>query len=156
MTRDANSPAAADWQRWRDIECGPANPATPPAPPPACPSCTSRLVAPHRAAQCTLYWNDGAVIQSVHSVKACPPITSRLLGAVRICPMGMKSGIEIGVRRAELTRCATAVNKECCDEPTEVCSGGQPQSCNAACAKVSDTQHVLLKKAALVTVSPEL
>ena len=29
-----------------------------------------------------------------------------------------------------------AVTAECCDEPTESCSGGKPSSCNTGCAAV--------------------
>ena len=39
---------------------------------------------------------------------------------------------------SDLDARATAVNEECCDEPTEDCSSGRPATCNLGCA------HVLL------------
>jgi hypothetical protein len=37
---------------------------------------------------------------------------------------------------AELSACTTAVNDECCNEPSEDCSSGEPATCNAGCARV--------------------
>lgn len=37
---------------------------------------------------------------------------------------------------SDLTERAAAVTRECCDEPTEDCSSGQPATCNAGCAMV--------------------
>ena len=37
---------------------------------------------------------------------------------------------------ADLAKRAAAVTAECCDEPTEDCSSGQPAVCNAGCAAV--------------------
>lgn len=36
----------------------------------------------------------------------------------------------------ELQICSDAINGECCDEPTEDCSSGEPASCNAGCKAV--------------------
>jgi hypothetical protein len=37
---------------------------------------------------------------------------------------------------AELDAALETVNGECCDEPTEDCSGGYPATCNTGCAAV--------------------
>jgi hypothetical protein len=44
------------------------------------------------------------------------------------CPACV-TGQEFGV-------CTAAINAECCDEPTEDCSSGEPAVCNAGCAAV--------------------
>ena len=37
--------------------------------------------------------------------------------------------------------CSNAVTAECCDEPSEDCSSGEPATCNAGCATVVVPVH---------------
>ena len=53
---------------------------------------------------------------------------------------------------ADLDSRVSAMNGECCDEPSEDCSSGQPSACNAGCASVllpffTDCSEVLGKHA---------
>ena len=65
-------------------------------------------------------------------------------------------GPEAGDGNGDSTRCtdsnlaarSAVVNAECCDEPTEDCSGGAPATCNSRCAAVlvpyfEDCQRIL-------------
>eukprot|EP01043_Picozoa_sp_COSAG02_P011290 COSAG02_NODE_414_length_22826_cov_9.001364_8_plen_441_part_00 len=54
-------------------------------------------------------------------------------------------------KTSDLVDRTAAVTNECCDEPTEDCSSGQPATCNAGCAAVlvpyyQDCQEVLAKE----------
>jgi hypothetical protein len=48
----------------------------------------------------------------------------------------------------DLSARTTTVNDECCDEPTEDCSGGRPHTCNAGCESRHRTLPVSLSHSA--------
>eukprot|EP01046_Picozoa_sp_COSAG06_P092060 COSAG06_NODE_38303_length_425_cov_0.616564_1_plen_111_part_01 len=75
------------------------------------------------------------------SARAYPPSHERLhavlalliLAATR--PSAQSQPHPCGSEQELVARCA-AVTAECCDEPSEVCTGGMPTTCNAGCANV--------------------
>ena len=78
--------------------------------------------------------------QHLDMVRAALPGTE-----LRSDPHGHSSVPEIAHRRSQQSRRCTfdslssrsaELNSECCDEPTEDCSSGEPATCNAGCAAV--------------------
>lgn len=51
-----------------------------------------------------------------------------------LCPVTCGTCVDTNCNAADLSSRSEAINRECCDEPGEDCSGGYPHSCNPGCA----------------------
>jgi hypothetical protein len=70
----------------------------------------------------TAYW---AGLQYDNRPSPPPPAPPPNTDSCPACITGQEFGV-----------CSAAINAECCDEPTEDCSSGEPAVCNAGCAAV--------------------
>ena len=59
-----------------------------------------------------------------------------LLASVAVLQAGARAGGGTCHTLDQMASQTAAINVECCDEPSEDCSGGIPRTCNAGCAEL--------------------
>eukprot|EP01047_Picozoa_sp_COSAG01_P020945 COSAG01_NODE_1199_length_11292_cov_69.798267_9_plen_1418_part_00 len=117
-----------------------------PSPLSGCADSPSWTEATHRPWNCATYAPgkiNGIPLEDAPAKnKACADKNAVGVPATKACPVSCGTCPPV----CNIQRRLKHINDECCDEPSEKCSGGKPQTCNMKCAEVFMATWIECKK----------